>query len=136
LTKQQRQGHFCRVCHRYRANEKFSGKGHRDHICKDCNRELQQKKREQKRANKKAIEAGLRPLKKPYPKTTRQAASYLQIELSTFETCRQQLDLQPCETLVDWGEETPLFDIDAIIAVHQAVEIANSNDSSNDNELS
>jgi hypothetical protein len=29
-------GHYCRICHRRRANERFSGKGHRDHICKDC----------------------------------------------------------------------------------------------------
>jgi len=29
-------GHYCRICGRTRANEKFSGKGHRNHICKDC----------------------------------------------------------------------------------------------------
>lgn len=31
-------GHFCRICGRTRANEKFSGRGHRDHVCKDCQR--------------------------------------------------------------------------------------------------
>ena len=31
-------GHYCRICHRHRANERFSGKGHRDHICKECKR--------------------------------------------------------------------------------------------------
>jgi hypothetical protein len=31
-------GHHCRICGRTRANEKFSGRGHRDHICKDCQR--------------------------------------------------------------------------------------------------
>ncbi len=31
-------GHFCNICERVRANERFSGKGHRDHICKDCAR--------------------------------------------------------------------------------------------------
>jgi hypothetical protein len=30
--------HYCRICDRCRANEKFSGRGHRDHICKDCQR--------------------------------------------------------------------------------------------------
>ena len=30
--------HYCRICGRNRANEKFSGRGHRDHICKDCQR--------------------------------------------------------------------------------------------------
>jgi len=31
-------GHYCWVCGRTRANEKFSGKGHARHICKDCQR--------------------------------------------------------------------------------------------------
>ena len=31
-------GHTCRICGRVRANERFSGRGHRDHICKDCQR--------------------------------------------------------------------------------------------------
>ena len=29
-------GHFCRICGRNRPNEKFSGKGHKNHICKQC----------------------------------------------------------------------------------------------------
>lgn len=29
-------GHYCRICGRSRPNEKFSGKGHSKHICKDC----------------------------------------------------------------------------------------------------
>jgi len=28
--------HYCRICGRERPNEKFSGKGHRTHVCKDC----------------------------------------------------------------------------------------------------
>jgi hypothetical protein len=31
-------GHWCHICGRTRANEKFSGRGHRDHVCKDCQR--------------------------------------------------------------------------------------------------
>ena len=31
-----KQGHYCKVCGSYRANEKFSGKGHAAHICKQC----------------------------------------------------------------------------------------------------
>lgn len=44
-----RQGHYCRVCDRYRANEKFSGKGHARHICKDCARERKATARERRR---------------------------------------------------------------------------------------
>jgi hypothetical protein len=29
-------GHYCRVCDTYKANEKFSGRGHNAHICKAC----------------------------------------------------------------------------------------------------
>lgn len=30
------QGHYCKICGEYKANEKFSGKGHATHICKAC----------------------------------------------------------------------------------------------------
>jgi hypothetical protein len=33
-----RRGHYCIRCDRYHANEKFCGKGHRQHVCKDCKR--------------------------------------------------------------------------------------------------
>lgn len=28
--------HYCKICQTYKANEKFSGKGHKSHICKVC----------------------------------------------------------------------------------------------------
>lgn len=31
-------GHYCKICGEYKANEKFSGKGHAAHICKVCSR--------------------------------------------------------------------------------------------------
>lgn len=31
-----KQGHYCKVCGEYKANEKFSGQGHTAHICKKC----------------------------------------------------------------------------------------------------
>ena len=37
--KRKQQGHYCRRCHRHRANEKFSGAGHARHICKSCENE-------------------------------------------------------------------------------------------------
>jgi len=30
------QGHFCYVCGEHKANEKFTGRGHANHICKQC----------------------------------------------------------------------------------------------------
>ena len=32
------QGHYCKICGEYKANEKFSGKGHAAHICQACSR--------------------------------------------------------------------------------------------------
>lgn len=34
--KKKQQGHYCRICGECKANEKFSGKGHAQHICKTC----------------------------------------------------------------------------------------------------
>ena len=31
-------GHYCKICGKYKANEKFSGKGLAAHICKACSR--------------------------------------------------------------------------------------------------
>ena len=31
-------GHYCKICGEYKANEKFSGKGHAVHICKTCSK--------------------------------------------------------------------------------------------------
>jgi ribosome-binding protein aMBF1 (putative translation factor) len=31
-------GHFCKICGASRPNERFSGKGHRLHVCLDCAR--------------------------------------------------------------------------------------------------
>ena len=28
--------HYCRICQRSRSNESFSGKGHRTHVCRKC----------------------------------------------------------------------------------------------------
>lgn len=40
------QGHYCRICGERKANEKFSGKGHAAHICKECAKLPQEKRNE------------------------------------------------------------------------------------------
>lgn len=44
-SKKRLPGHYCHVCGRQRANEKFSGKGHARHICKDCEKEQKRQAR-------------------------------------------------------------------------------------------
>lgn len=39
-------GHYCKICGEYKANEKFSGKGHAAHICKACSTLPPEKKAE------------------------------------------------------------------------------------------
>lgn len=120
MTKRNRkkqQGHYCKICGRYRANEKFGGKGHREHICKDCNRDIQEQKREKKRATKQAAEVGL-PAPKRYPMTRYQAASYLGITPSAFDYRRKTLELEPCGTYEGRQGTGFLFDMETIIAVY------------------
>jgi hypothetical protein len=50
MGKKKPQGHYCRICGRRRANEKFGGRGHAQHICKDCQRELKQAGRQKHKA--------------------------------------------------------------------------------------
>ena len=45
-------GHYCRICGRYSANEKFSGGGHKNHICKDCARLPVEKRQELETVNR------------------------------------------------------------------------------------
>jgi len=49
-------GHYCWVCETYKANEKFSGKGHKIHICKKC-AQMQRAERRAKAKQKHAVEA-------------------------------------------------------------------------------
>ena len=42
-------GHYCKICGEYKSNESFSGKGHAQHICKECMGEI-------KKGNKKVLE--------------------------------------------------------------------------------
>ena len=45
-------GHYCKVCGEYKANEKFSGKGHAAHICKSCASLSPEKQAEQMTINR------------------------------------------------------------------------------------
>ena len=42
-------GHYCKICGEYKSNESFSGKGHAQHICKECMSEM-------KKGNKKILD--------------------------------------------------------------------------------
>ncbi|MTI66734.1 MAG: hypothetical protein FH753_09065 [Firmicutes bacterium] len=43
--KKRHRGHYCYVCDKVLANEKFSGKGHKKHICKKCMRKTPEERK-------------------------------------------------------------------------------------------
>ena len=47
-----KRGNYCKVCGEYKANEKFSGKGHAVHICKACSSLPPEKKSEMMTMNR------------------------------------------------------------------------------------
>ena len=40
MAKKKHKGHYCKICGEYKSNESFSGKGHAQHICKECMGEM------------------------------------------------------------------------------------------------
>lgn len=48
--------HYCRICGRDLPNEKFSGKGHVIHVCKDCMKDRRARRKENREANLKRKE--------------------------------------------------------------------------------
>ena len=52
MKRKKHHGHYCKICGEYRANEKFSGKGHKSHICKDCMKLPVEKRNELQTVNK------------------------------------------------------------------------------------
>lgn len=49
--KKKHRGHYCKICHEYKANEQFSGKGHAVHICKACSKLSVKQRKELQRAD-------------------------------------------------------------------------------------
>lgn len=49
MAKKKHKGHYCKICGEYKSNESFSGKGHVQHICKECMGEM-------KKSNKKILD--------------------------------------------------------------------------------
>lgn len=52
MSKKKLPGHYCKICGAHKANEKFSGKGHAKHICKECDALPQEKKNEMQYINR------------------------------------------------------------------------------------
>jgi len=117
-NKKKGQGHYCRICGRHRANEKFSGKGHAQHICKDCDKEEKAHARQRRRDIKTAAEASL-PEPKYNPMTKTQAARYLGITPAAFDYRRKKLGLDPSGTYQGKNGTGYLYSLETVIAVSQ-----------------
>lgn len=64
MSKKKLPGHYCKICGARKANEKFSGKGHAKHICKECDALPQEKKNEMLYENRILAIAGKYPRSK------------------------------------------------------------------------
>lgn len=49
MSKKSYRGHYCWVCGQIRPNERFSGKGHGKHMCRECEIKMRAKAREKRR---------------------------------------------------------------------------------------
>lgn len=65
-------GHYCKICERTRANEKFSGKGNKKNVCKDCSK----KPKQQGQNNPKENDLILGPKSLPEDKLTQMEDIY------------------------------------------------------------
>lgn len=52
MKKRSKRGWYCKICGQFKANEKFSGKGRGQHICKDCYKKIQEEKLSKKQVLK------------------------------------------------------------------------------------
>jgi len=100
-----RQGHYCKICGKYKANEKFSGRGHAQHICKSCAPLPIVRKNELQRMNRvEQIAEKLRPAKeewdllekysknKKYPELQEYAGDVLEYHKQRRELRKPQIE--------------------------------------------
>jgi hypothetical protein len=80
-------GHFCWMCGRVRANEEFSGRGHRQHLCRECARlPLSERERKQRLDQLRAMLVEQRVLS---PKNIRTARDWARSEDSEVRELAQ-----------------------------------------------
>lgn len=106
---------YCKICGEWKANEKFSGKGHAAHICKECMKLPVEKRNEMMTVNricnlpfrlKKELKNWLEKMKKSGNKEIRSAAEWAWEE--RFESVPKEtaeLDLTEEELRELFGEE-------------------------------
>lgn len=101
MAKKKKRGYYCRICGAYKPNEKFSGKGHAKHICKECDGLPQERKNELQILNRLASTAMKYPRKREdwellekYAKSNKypQAREFAQ---SILEMNRSQSEIEP-----------------------------------------
>ena len=101
MAKKKLPGHYCKICAERKANEKFSGKGHATHICKECSALPQERKNELQLLNRLASAAMKYPrsrqdweLLEKYAKSSKypEAREFAQ---SVLEVNRSQPEIEP-----------------------------------------
>ncbi len=110
--------HYCHVCGRYLANERFTGKGHARHICKGCQREQKAHRKEilkEKRAK------GLIPEVKQKP-VSPEVIEYVEREIipqyQDFDTAHQEDHVRMViEHSLKLAEHNPAMNTDMVYLI-------------------
>lgn len=106
-----KRGHYCKVCGEYKANEKFSGRGHAAHICKACASLPPEKKAEMMTINR-LLNLPWR-LSKDQLAWLRNRTKDQRPEVRAFAQHQYELRFPPREQFVDedvWEDELDFLD--------------------------
>lgn len=91
-------GHYCRMCGSMLANEKFTGKGHKNHICKNCSKKCNRKENKNKsNKNDLVLDTGLISEDKAY-----QMGNLYNEDIWFAEICQEEINID-----IDDEEEIP-----------------------------
>ena len=121
-----KKGHYCKICGEYKANEKFSGKGHAAHICKECARLPVEKRNEIQTINRlmdlpfrlsREQRGWLEKMRKDERENVRSAAEwawasrFAPVESVDDEELEELGDLDDLEEWTDetWDDPDPIF---------------------------
>lgn len=91
-------GHYCRMCGSMLANEKFTGKGHKNHICKNCSKKCNRKENKNKsNKNDLVLDTGMISEDKAY-----QMEDLYNEDIWFAEICQEEINIY-----IDDEEEIP-----------------------------
>lgn len=109
--KKKHSGHYCRICGSYKPNEQFSGKGHAQHVCKECHALPKEEREDMVRCNQIERAAFKYPMsRQDWELLEKYAKKYNDKESGRF--AQDMLDMKRgCREEIDELEHTPYSEV-------------------------